>query len=120
MLFPLLSMKFDAISSCLLWFQSQEAMLDSLYWNATLRLDPTAISTAVAVKPTVETDLVCSQGLVALSLNGNCITDIGIGFVRRAVKSNHWILGELVIDCFYSITSNVYCTDNCIEECCVN
>lgn len=75
-------------------------MLDSLYWNATLRLDLIARD----AKPTVETDLVCCQGLVALSLNGNYITDIGMGFVRRAIKSNHWLLGEDILAyCFYFI-----------------
>ena len=36
-------------------------MLDTLFWNTTLRSDPTAISSAVAAKQTEETDLVFSQ-----------------------------------------------------------
>jgi hypothetical protein len=49
-------------------------MLDLLHWNTTLRMD---VNTAA--KRTEETDRVHSQGLVALSVNGNSITEEGIG-----------------------------------------
>jgi hypothetical protein len=66
-------------------------MLDTLFWNTTLRYDPTAVSGTVA---TEETDRVFSQGLVALSVNGNHITEKGIGALRRAIRNNHWFLGK--------------------------
>eukprot|EP00596_Hydrurales_sp_CCMP1899_P000353 CAMPEP_0119053064 /NCGR_PEP_ID=MMETSP1177-20130426/74171_1 /TAXON_ID=2985 /ORGANISM="Ochromonas sp, Strain CCMP1899" /LENGTH=941 /DNA_ID=CAMNT_0007032877 /DNA_START=124 /DNA_END=2949 /DNA_ORIENTATION=+ len=68
--------------------KSQEAMLDLLHWNTTLRMD---VNTAA--KRTEETDRVHSQGLVALSVNGNSITEEGIGTLKRAIKSNFWVLG---------------------------
>lgn len=63
-------------------------MLDLLHWNTTLRMDVTT-----AARRTEETDRVHSQGLVALSVNGNHITEEGIGILRRAIKSNFWVLG---------------------------
>jgi hypothetical protein len=36
---------------------------------------------------------VFSQGLIALSVNGNEITGKGIGSLRMSVRNNHWFLG---------------------------
>lgn len=68
--------------------------MDSLFWNTTLRSDYTASSLAASTKQKAEIDLVFSQGLVALSLMGNRISGRGLGFLRRAIHSNHWLLGE--------------------------
>lgn len=65
-----------------------------MFWNVTLRSHTTAISTIETAKQSEESDFVFSEGLVALSLNGNNITDIGIKYLRSAVHSNHWFLGE--------------------------
>ena len=79
----------------LYWFsQRQEAILDTLFWNVTLRSHTTAISTIETAKQSKESDFVFSEGLVALSLNGNNITEVGIGYLRSALHSNHWFLGE--------------------------
>jgi len=43
--------------------------------------------------PLSEVDLVFSAGLVALGLRGNLITEAGLGALRRAVRSNHWVIG---------------------------
>lgn len=74
--------------------QSQEAVLDSSFWNTTLRSDCTVIRSNVNKREKEESDLVFSQGLVALSLMGNKISDKGLGFLRRAIHSNHWLLGK--------------------------
>jgi hypothetical protein len=65
-----------------------------LFWNVTLRSHTTAISTIETAKQSEESDFVFSEGLVALSLNGNNITDNGVKYLRSAVHSNHWFLGE--------------------------
>ena len=69
-------------------------MLDTLFWNTTLRSDPFSISGAAAEKHAEETNLVLSSGLVAISINGNNVTKKGMDVIRRAVSSNHWLLGE--------------------------
>lgn len=69
-------------------------MLDTLFWNTTLRSDPLAVSGTAAAKRTQETNRVLSSGLVAISINGNNITKSGIDFIRRAISTNHWFLGE--------------------------
>jgi hypothetical protein len=82
--------------------KSQEAMLDTLFWNTTLRSDPLAVSGTAAAKRTQETNRVLSSGLVAISINGNNITKSGIDFIRRAISTNHWFLGE-----FQAVTHSV-------------
>ena len=68
--------------------------MDSLFWNTTLRSDYTTVPSCVSAKEKEESDLVFSEGLVALSLMGNKISDQGVGFLRRAIHSNHWLLGK--------------------------
>ena len=75
--------------------QCQEAVMDTLFWDTSLRLYPFMKSGILTAQQTDELDLVFSQGLIALSLNGNEITDSGLGFIRRALRCNHWILGEI-------------------------
>jgi hypothetical protein len=71
-------------------------MLDTLFWNTTLRSDPLAVSGTAAAKRSQETNRVLSSGLVAISINGNNITKSGIDFIRRAISTNHWFLGEFL------------------------
>lgn len=79
--------------------QSQEAMLDTLFWNTTLRSDPLVLSDTATTKRTLETNQVLSSGLVALSVNGNNITKAGVNVIARAISNNHWFLGEDLWNC---------------------
>lgn len=65
--------------------------MDSSYWNATLRLDPTDPNNAEQLRE--ETMKVYSCGLIALSLWGNKITGSGILGVTRLLRKNCWLLG---------------------------
>ena len=69
--------------------KAQEAILDSLYWNATLRIDMTDAASLVAE------DMNClySAGLVALSLAGNDITGADFLNLNKILSKNQWLLG---------------------------
>ena len=69
--------------------KAQEAILDSLYWNATLRIDITDAASLVAE------DMNClySAGLVALSLAGNDITGADFLNLNKILSKNQWLLG---------------------------
>ncbi len=56
-------------------FHAQESYLDSLYWNCTLRVDPSDNNGTQLEK---ETDHVYGCGLLALSLSGNRLFGKGI------------------------------------------
>lgn len=71
-------------------------MLDNLFWNTTLRSDALTMSENSASRHSHETNLVLSSGLVALSVNGNKITNIGAEIIRKSIHKNHWLLGKLV------------------------
>jgi hypothetical protein len=79
----------------ILSYQAQEAMLDTLFWNTTLRSDPLVLSDTATTKRTLETNQVLSSGLVALSVNGNYITRVGVHTIVRALSNNHWFLGKV-------------------------
>lgn len=71
--------------------KAQEARLDQLYWNSTLRLDPEECAHGFA-----EQSLgVYSDGLVLLNLAGNAIGEAGIEAITKSLETNHWLLGSL-------------------------
>ena len=71
-------------------------MLDNLFWNTTLRSDALTMSENSPARHSHETNLVLSSGLVAVSVNGNKITNIGAEIIRKSIYKNHWLLGKLV------------------------
>ena len=77
--------------------KAQENNLDSLFWNATLRLDPSEDNVE---KLNDETKFVYSCGLVALSLWGNQFTGKGILELTRILRKNYWLLGKFTIYLF--------------------
>lgn len=74
--------------------QAQENNLDSLYWNATLRLNPAEQNVDTLNEAT---SFVYSHGLVALSLWGNKITGKSILMLTRLLRKNNWLLGKIYI-----------------------
>ncbi len=64
--------------------KAQEAKLDNLYWNSTLRQNE-------ATMP--ENTEIMSQGLVALSISGNKFEGKSILTLARVLKRNGWLLG---------------------------
>ena len=71
-------------------------MLDTMFWNATLKADPQSlsISGSSTAEHTKQTNRVLSSGLVAISLNGNNITKSGVDLLQKVIATNHWFLGE--------------------------
>ena len=69
-------------------------MLDTMFWNATLKADPQSLSGTAAAERTKQTNRVLSSGLVAISLNGNHITKNGLDILQKVIATNHWFLGE--------------------------
>lgn len=69
--------------------KAQEAILDSLYWNATLRIDMTDAASIVAE------DMNClyGAGLVAVSLAGNDLTGSEFINLSKNLSKNQWLLG---------------------------
>lgn len=69
--------------------KAQEAILDSLYWNATLRIDMTDAASIVAE------DMNClyGAGLVAISLAGNDLTGSDFVNLSKNLSKNQWLLG---------------------------
>ena len=69
--------------------KAQEAILDSLYWNATLRIDMTDAASVVAE------DMNClyGAGLVAISLAGNDLTGSDFTNLYKNLSKNQWLLG---------------------------
>jgi len=69
--------------------KAQEAILDSLYWNATLRIDMTDAASIVAE------DMNClyGAGLVAISLAGNDLTGSDFSNLNKNLSKNQWLLG---------------------------
>ena len=63
--------------------KAQEAAMDTLYWNSTLRID-SALDDGYATTDT--------YGLQALSLKGNQITSSGVMHVAKFLRSNQWLL----------------------------
>lgn len=72
--------------------KAQEARLDQLYWNSTLRLDPEEIAHGFAE----EALEVYSDGLVALNLSGNAIGNAGMVALTKQLENNHWLLGKSI------------------------
>mmetsp|Transcript_33550 Transcript_33550/g.74730 ORF Transcript_33550/g.74730 Transcript_33550/m.74730 type:complete len:792 (-) Transcript_33550:180-2555(-) len=70
--------------------KAQQNHLDSLYWNATLRVDPSKRHTLWNAS---EIDAVYRQGLVVLSLYGNRIEGRDMYQLTRVLRGNHWLLG---------------------------
>lgn len=70
--------------------KAQEARLDQLYWNSTLRLDPEECEHGLNEQCLG----VYSDGLVLLSLEGNAIGEAGLQAMTRSLETNHWLLGE--------------------------
>ena len=94
---------FDFTSkSCALSKQAQQNNMDSLYWNATLRVDP---GLRGALWNASEIDEVYRCGLVALSLYGNRFEGKDIYALTRVLRNNHWLLG-MVLKTF--LRSNLY------------
>jgi hypothetical protein len=71
--------------------QAQQNNLDSLYWNATLRVHPSRRGNLWNAE---EIDTVYRCGLVALSLFGNNFEGKDIMVLTRVLRHNHWLLGE--------------------------
>lgn len=64
--------------------------MDSLFWNATLRMtDPSAAMNSVG---NLE---ILNQGILALSLSGNQIQGSQLSVLGRALKRNSWLTGLL-------------------------
>ena len=63
--------------------KAQEAAMDTLYWNSTLRVD-SALDDGYATTDT--------YGLQALSLRGNQITSSGVIYIAKFLRSNQWLL----------------------------
>ena len=70
--------------------QAQQNNLDSLYWNATLRVDPNQRGSLWNAS---EIDAVYRQGMVALSLYGNDIECKDVYILTRVLRNNQWLLG---------------------------
>lgn len=67
--------------------------MDSLYWNATLRVDPTKRGNLWNAS---EIDSVYRCGLVALSLFGNQFEGQDMYVLTRVLRNNHWLLGKTI------------------------
>lgn len=86
--------------------KAQQNNLDSLYWNATLRVDP---GLRGALWNASEIDEVYRCGLVALSLYGNQFEGKDIYALTRVLRNNHWLLGMCckVYCCCFPFVSTV-------------
>jgi hypothetical protein len=83
-------------------------MLDTLFWNSTLRSEHREYADIAAFDKqntssnsnnnhemeAEETSYVFSAGLVALNLNGNAFTYVGLLPISRALRRNYWLLGK--------------------------
>jgi hypothetical protein len=86
--------------------------MDSLYWNATLRMDidshyhrnstgenggrsvsMTDVNKDSILERVADTHYIYSSGLVACSLYGNCFSSAGLLALARALRKNCWLLG---------------------------
>lgn len=76
--------------------------MDSLYWNATLRVDPNQRGSLWNAS---EIDSVYRCGLVALSLFGNQFELKDVYVLTRVLRANHWLLGKRTI-----IVTDLSCT----------
>lgn len=65
--------------------KAQEAMMDTQYWNSTLRIDSSLDEKEVAWPS--------YSGLQVISLVGNRITSTGIIRLAKHLRSNQWLLG---------------------------
>lgn len=55
---------------------------------------PNNTTSAATASIHTETDIVCTSGLVALSISGNHITSAGLDSFLQNLSSNHWLLGK--------------------------
>lgn len=72
--------------------KARENCLDDLYWNSTLRADPTDSN---AEKLSDEDKEVLGDGLVAISLCGNLFAGALAEDFLRVLKKSFWLLGKL-------------------------
>jgi len=86
--------------------QAQQNNLDSLYWNATLRVDP---GLRGALWNASEIDAVYRCGLVALSLYGNHFQGKDVYALTRVLRNNHWLLGTYLCGFWYVTYSFLTC-----------
>ena len=87
--------------------QAHASLLDSTYWNRTLRKYSSSPLNGAAEN---EGESIYEAGLVALDISDNNYSDAGIAFLSRVIRKNQWILGTLrQIGGTYTLpASNVY------------
>ncbi len=67
--------------------KAQEAVMDTVYWNSTLRED----------SPLGDLDILIQAhtcGLQALNISGNSITSNGLLLLAKALRRNQWLVGK--------------------------
>lgn len=100
--------------------KAQEARLDQLFWNSTLRMDPQEVDFGFAE----ESLFVYSEGMVLLNLSGNSLSDAGISQLTKVLKKNHWLLGinlsnnQLSVDGLDALTSSLS-ANAALHACCL-
>lgn len=89
--------------------QAQAALMDAMYWNSTLR-NYSACDHMDTVSPDDENEFysVHHTGLVALSLESNCLSDRGVEALARVLRKNQWILGIALITRNDLVHTNLY------------